>query len=248
MADFYNGGHAADGPLVGLIHGAGSNHTVWRYQTRLLANRGYRVMAFDLPGHGSNPEPALRSVEGMAAWVADRIPKPGTIIGHSLGGLISLELARTRPELVERLGLFGCRSQMSVTPELQRRADAFDLAAVALIVGWSYSGHLGAHPEPGVSPAGVTARLLESELTNLGGDLAACSAYQLGSEAAGELKVPTLVVAGGHDRMAALAGVVEMAESIHDARLVVIPYGGHFMITDSPDAVRKALSTFLASP
>ena len=252
MPDFYDGGHTGhsngDGPLVALIHGAGSNHTVWRYQTRFLANRGYRVMAFDLPGHGSNAAPGLRSVAEMAAWVGDRIPEPGTIIGHSLGGLIALDLARTQPDLVERLGLLGCSTRMEVNPRLQLAADACDPSAIAMIVDWSYSGHIGAHPEPGINPARITARLLESELTNLGPDLFASSAYEDGAAAVRAVRMPALVIAGGRDRMAASVRVKDMSAAIDDAQFLLIADGGHFMNTDSPDTVRKSLSTFLPSP
>lgn len=248
MPDFYDGGHTADGPLVALVHGAGSNHTVWRYQTRFFANRGYRVMAFDLPGHGSNPEPGLRSVAEMSVWVGDRLSEPGAIIGHSLGGLIALELARTRPDLVERLGLLACSSRMAVNPNLQQAADACDPRAVGMIVGWSYSGHIGRHPEPGIDPRRVTARLLESELTNLGRDLSASSAYEDGAEAVRAVKMPALVIAGGRDRMAPLVGVKATSAAIDDAQFLFIANGGHFMNTDSPEAVRKSLSTFLPSP
>lgn len=248
MADFYDGGHASSGPLVALIHGAGSNHTVWRYQARFLANRGFRVMAFDLPGHGSNPGPGLHSVAEMASWVTDRIPEPGAIVGHSLGGLIALEVVRTRPDLVERLVLAGCSTRMEVNLDLQRAANAWDPRAIAMIVGWSYSGHLGRHPEPGINPARVTARLLESELPNLGSDLAASAAYDDGAEAVRAIKVPALVIAGGRDRMASLTGVTDMSDAIEDSRLLVIADGGHFMNTDSPEAVRKSLSTFLPGP
>ncbi len=252
MPDFYDGGHAPNGPdggpLVALIHGAGSNHTVWRYQTRFLANRGYRVMAFDLPGHGSNRAPGLSSVAEIAAWVGDRLPEPGAIIGHSLGGLIALELARTQPDLVERLGLLGCSTRMEVNPRLQLAADARDPSAIAMIVAWSYSGHIGRHPEPGINPTRITARLLESELTNLGPDLFATSSYEDGAEAVRVVKMPALVIAGGRDRMAPSVGVKEMSAAIDDAQFLFIADGGHFMNTDSPDTVRKSLSTFLPSP
>ena len=54
-----------------LIHGAGFDHTAWRFQTRFLAGRGFRVLAPDLPGHGSSEGPTLASIDEMAAWLGD---------------------------------------------------------------------------------------------------------------------------------------------------------------------------------
>ena len=84
---------SGSGPLLVLVHGAGGNHTSWRYQARWLARHGYRVNALDLPGHGGDPSEPLASVEAIAAWVADSVKEPAVLIGHSLGGLVGLELA-----------------------------------------------------------------------------------------------------------------------------------------------------------
>lgn len=247
MPDFYDGGHKGYGPEIALIHGAGCNHTVWRYQSRYFANHGYRVKAFDLPGHGSNRESPLDTVEEMAAWVADRIEPRTAVIGHSMGGLIALELARTHPELVERIGLFGCSLRIRVHPDLQSRADEQHPAAVQMIVGWSYdiAGRIGGHPEPGTSPARVTSRLVESEMANLGRDLRTTATYEHGEEAAKGLEVEALVVAGDRDRMVLAKEVRALSDSIRSATLTRIPDAGHFMMTDSPDPVRLAVSSFL---
>jgi pimeloyl-ACP methyl ester carboxylesterase len=247
VPDFYDGGHQSEGPLVALIHGAGGNHTLWRYQARYLANHNFRVMAFDLPGHGSNPDRRLGTVEAMADWVGERIPEAGTVIGHSLGGLVALELARTHPDMVSAIGLFGCGLRMEVNPELQGAADESDPRAVQMIVGWSYdvAGRIGGHPEPGISVARVTSRLVESEIANLGSDLRATASYEGGEAAAKSLRIPALVIAGERDRMIALARVRTLSMVVAGASFTTIARAGHYMIVESPDEVRRALSTFL---
>lgn len=247
MPDFYDGGRAGHGPWVALLHGAGSNHTVWRYQARFLAHRGYAVAAFDLPGHGANPASPLGSVEELAAWVAARLPGPTTVIGHSLGGLIALALAAGHPDKVARLGLLSCGARMPVHPELQARADEGDPAAVAMIVGWSYdlSGRIGGHPDPGINATRLTSRVVASELQRLGNDLRAAGSYQNGETAAREVKAPTLVMVGAADHMVAPAAVRDLAEMISNSRLAEIESAGHFLPTEAPDQVRSALSLFL---
>jgi pimeloyl-ACP methyl ester carboxylesterase len=204
-------------------------------------------MALDLPGHGQSVAQALTSVEEMAAWAATQYKRPATIVGHSMGGLIALELARSYPQLVDRLVLTGTATSIPVNPELQHAADAHDPRAVSMIVGWSYDpiARLGGHPDPGIAPALVTGRLLESELHNLGTDLRATSSYQRGAEAAAAVNVPTLVIAGAQDRMVPLASVRTLAEAISSAQLAVIESAGHMMGTETPNEVRRLLEAFL---
>ncbi|MGH8957903.1 MAG: alpha/beta fold hydrolase [Acidimicrobiia bacterium] len=233
--------------LVVLIHGAGENHTRWRYQSRWLRSRGLEVVALDLPGHGEDHGEPLATVEEMASWVASQFDRSAAVVGHSLGGLIAMELTRIRPDLVERLVLSGTSTSIEVNPELAEAADDRLDKAVAMIVGWSYDpiGRLGGHPDPGMAAAIVTGRLLESELGNLGIDLRATGAYAGGEEAAASIKVPTLVIAGGFDRMVPLASVRRLAAAIEGAQLEILETAGHMMVSELPNEVRGLLANFL---
>lgn len=183
----------------------------------------------------------------MAAWVAGQFDRPVAVVGHSMGGLIALELTRIRPDLVARLVLTGTSTSIEVNSELQEAADNRLDKAVSMIVGWSYDpiGRLGGHPDPGIAPAIVSGRLLESELGNLGIDLRATGAYGRGAEAAASVKVPTLVIAGGLDRMVPLTSVRRLAAAIDGAQLEVVERAGHMMVTEAPNEVRKLLASFL---
>lgn len=247
------GGGADDrtAPLVVLIHGAGLDHTVWRYQTRYLANHGRRMLALDLPGHGHTPGPALRSVEEMAIWAAARLgaeEQPAAIVGQSLGGLIALELAATEPQLVTSLTLLGCAAPMAVTEALEKAASGQRPEAIAMIIGWSYSrpSRLGGHPEPGFWQTGVTSRLLERGLSELGTDLAACHEYRGGAAAAAAISQPTLVIAGTQDRMVLLQAAADLARGIPGARFETVE-AGHMMMLEAPEEIRRLLGDFVPS-
>jgi pimeloyl-ACP methyl ester carboxylesterase len=205
------------------------------------------VASLDLPGHGDDHGEPLSTVEEMASWVAGQFDGPAALVGHSMGGLIALEMARTCPHLVDRLFLTGTSTAIQVNPELQQAADDHLTKAVAMIVGWSYDqlGRLGGHPDPGIAPAIVTGRLLESELGNLGTDLRATGSYTRGQESARSIRVPTLVIAGGVDRMVPLASVKRLAAAIDGAQLEILEKAGHMMVTDSPNEVRELLANFL---
>ena len=78
-------------------------------QTRFLRAR-HRVVAIDLRGHGDSDAPAQRyTIDGLAddvRWICERLGIERTVVvGHSLGGLVALELAAGRPDLVRGAGL-----------------------------------------------------------------------------------------------------------------------------------------------
>jgi pimeloyl-ACP methyl ester carboxylesterase len=92
-----------------LIHGMGGGYENWRKVIEPLARR-YTVIAPDLPGHGaSGPGSGDYSVGALAAGLRDLLLALGhdraTLVGHSLGGGIAMQLAYQFPELAERLVL-----------------------------------------------------------------------------------------------------------------------------------------------
>ncbi len=86
------------GPTVVLVHGTGASTHSWRGLAPLLARR-FRVVAFDLPGHGFTSTPRFRdlSLDAMARSVAALFGeiglKPELAIGHSAGAALLCRMA-----------------------------------------------------------------------------------------------------------------------------------------------------------
>lgn len=71
-----------------LIHGIMADSQCWWRVGPALAERGYRVIAVDLPGHGQSPRAEDYTPELYASSVLESVPaNPAIAIGHSLGGL-----------------------------------------------------------------------------------------------------------------------------------------------------------------
>jgi pimeloyl-ACP methyl ester carboxylesterase len=85
--------------LALLVHGIMSDSRTWRLVAPALADRGYRVIAVDLRGHGASQRGAY-SAELFAHDLVDTLPVGADLaIGHSLGGLtLSLAVDRLRPK------------------------------------------------------------------------------------------------------------------------------------------------------
>lgn len=100
-----------DAPTVVFLHGIGaSSHNWWRVGPALAA-QGFSVMAVDLAGHGGVPAPrpltynrlyddAVELISTISDSTSDRI---AALVGHSLGALLSLDIALKYPSLVRSL-------------------------------------------------------------------------------------------------------------------------------------------------
>jgi len=94
-----------------LLHGIGLSHREFGGLARELARFG-RVVAFDLPGFGSQPRPRHTvTVEEHAAIVGRALDRlavgPVVVVGHSMGAQFAIELARQKPHDVAGVVLIG---------------------------------------------------------------------------------------------------------------------------------------------
>lgn len=77
-----------------LVHGIRTSATMWRSQLAFLAEAGYPATAVDLPGHGTRIHEdftlheALHTIDAAVRAAAER--GPVLLVGHSMGGLLSL--------------------------------------------------------------------------------------------------------------------------------------------------------------
>jgi len=100
---------AGDGPVLLLVHGIAGTCDNWREVIEPLAH-GHTVIAPDLPGHGASEAGAGDySIGALASGLRDLLLTLGheraTVVGHSLGGGVAMQLAYQYPEMVERLVL-----------------------------------------------------------------------------------------------------------------------------------------------
>ncbi|MEZ5235555.1 MAG: alpha/beta fold hydrolase [Acidimicrobiales bacterium] len=91
------------GPLVLCTHGGADTGDTWREQVGFLAGLGRTAVSWDLRGHGRSAaplDPAYYSRELAVADIGalvDSAPGPAVLMGHSLGGYLSLAFACATP-------------------------------------------------------------------------------------------------------------------------------------------------------
>lgn len=88
-----------------FLHGTGSAGDMWKNQVAFFTARGYRCYVIDLRGHGLTKDPcehtdlAVHLSDVVETLEASDIQFPAAFVGHSLGAMISVTLAQSRPEM-----------------------------------------------------------------------------------------------------------------------------------------------------
>jgi pimeloyl-ACP methyl ester carboxylesterase len=101
----------ADGAPILLVHGMISDSTTWTKSAEGLAAAGFRVIVPDLLGHGESSKPVDGGyllpdfATSLQRLLIELKVGPATVVGHSLGGAIVMQLTKDHPELVRRLVL-----------------------------------------------------------------------------------------------------------------------------------------------
>lgn len=101
-----NFSQAGEGPPLLLIHGLFGSLENLGGIARLLAKQ-FSVYSIDLPNHGRSPHTETLSMHSMANavsdWLDSRHLERVSLVGHSLGGKVAMELALSQPDKVDKL-------------------------------------------------------------------------------------------------------------------------------------------------
>jgi pimeloyl-ACP methyl ester carboxylesterase len=239
----------ADGPVVVLLHGLASDADTWDKALDLLAERGLRVLAVDLLGHGASDKPITDYLlddfaESLARFL-DALGIPSaTLCGHSFGGAIAMYFGTRYPERVERVVLVSAGGLGREVHPMLRAAALRVAPAVLRVVTGPRLRRL--YASPGLHRA---LRLTPDNLTNLRraaralgtpeGQAAFFASVRgviapSGQRAASEEmrafaeKVPMLLVWSEDDPVIPLAHAQAHAERAKPySRLVIFPTRGH---------------------
>lgn len=228
-------------PSLVFIHGAGGSHQLWLYQLRGLSQAtGY---ALDLPGHGHSTGQGQDSIAAYADWLIAFLDAAGleqaTLVGHSMGGAITLDAALRYPRRVTGLCLLATGARLRVAPAVLDGLRHDPAATIRLIAEWCYS--------PQVSPEMI--RLGEQQMAAtspdvLYNDFAACNAFDV-TDRLGEIAAPTVVVCGAEDRMTPPKYAAYLRDKIPGATLHLIEGAGHMVMLEKPEKVTAILADSL---
>lgn len=263
----------ADGPPIILLHGASANASdPMEGVGRRLAARGFRVIAFDRPGFGwsdriAGADAAVPAVQArlIAEALATMGVGPAIVFGHSWAGSLALALALDHPERVSALVL----AAPVAMPMADRLPDLpwYWRLAVQPPVAWLLSRTVGPPlaqrflPEaarrvftpqaespnyPELSRAALVLRP-GTLLANVQDLLGLTKALAAQAPRYGEIRMPTLVIAGEADPIVRSAEqAVPLARAIPGARLILLPGIGHMLQYVASERVTEEIAKLSA--
>ena len=245
-------GEAGHGPPLILLHGLGSSRNDWLMQLMVLVPR-YRTVAIDLRGHGLSPRPA--GTYRMALLAADvarllaRIDaRPAHVVGISLGGAVAQQLALDCPELVRSLVLINTAARFISSDWRQRLMGLRRVASVYLggmdRTAQAVADRLFPRPEQAALRRETAQRIAANDVRAYRATLWAIARFDV-RDRLGEIRCPTLVVAGDEDSTVPLASKRLLAERIPGSRLEIIAASGHATPVDQPEAFNRVMLRFL---
>ena len=245
------------GPTVLMLHGIGGGHLAFAPQVESFASSGYRAVAWDMPGYGHSAPIEPYTFKGLAesciALIDGLKCEHVVLVGHSMGGMVAQEVVARRPERVSRLVLCG------TSPAFGKPDGEWQRAFVAERTAPLQAGKTMAElaevlvPQmigPGALPEGVRLAQHCMGLVNPSTYRRALEALVTFDRRADlpHIHVPTLLLAGEHDRNAPSAVMRKMAQAIAGSTFLELPGVGHLQNLEAPEAFDAAVLNFLALP
>jgi pimeloyl-ACP methyl ester carboxylesterase len=256
------------GDVVLFVHGILGSQQQWAHLVDAMDD-AHRVVAPDLFGHGESAKPmGDYSLSSHAATIRDLLDHLGiervTLVGHSLGGGISMQFYYLFPERVDRLVLVasgglgrevnlalrsatlpGAEQVVGVIASAPVLSRVEALGRRARRIGWRPGSDLTAvwHGFTSLSDRESRKAFLATTraVIDIGGQ--SISAH----DHLGSMSPPaTLIVWGSKDRMIPAWHAIKAQQAVPDCRLELFEGAGHFPHLDDPERFARLLREFIA--
>jgi pimeloyl-ACP methyl ester carboxylesterase len=246
---------------VVLLHGWGASVYTFSETIPALAKAGHRVVAVELPGHGLSDKPrerALYTIAALADVVLQALMTCGlrrfSIVAHSMGGALALDIAQREGMGLDRLVLCGAVGvgQVPVVPLVRALLPEFAVdivpamltrSVVRLVLRFAF----GTRERPidrDVDEYWAPTQF--DDFVRAARDCIHVIDWERDESDLRSLKLPVLVIAGGRDMI--VRGVAEGGKLIPGARVLEIPEAGHLAIQERAEQCNREILAFLGEP
>jgi 3-oxoadipate enol-lactonase len=233
----------ADAPALVLGNSLGTDSSLWDEHLPAFTAR-FRVLRFELPGHGGSPAPDEPfTVQDVARAVAGLLDAEGiqraSVCGLSLGGAVAMALAGEAPHRVER-AVLACTTPRFGTEQLWRdrgelvRREGVGAVVDAALERWFTVEFRAAHPE--VIDA-YRERYLRTSAAGYARCCDALAVWDYRDRLAG-IRAPALVVCGEGDPVVPPQDAAATAAAIPGARFELVTGAAHLVSVERPGEFR----------
>lgn len=234
-----------DAPVLVLGPSLGTTWHMWDRQIPELS-QSWRIVRFDLPGHGGAPALPAVSVAELGDRLVATLDALGVrrfgYVGSAIGAAVGADLALRHPERLASLALVAASARFGTADEFRQRgvvvrSNGMDPIARSAPEQWFTPAYAAAQP------AIVEWAVQMVRTTDPGCYIAACealAAFDIRADLA-RIGVPTLVLVGAQDRVTGPGDARVLVAGVPDARLAVVPGAAHLAPVEQPAAVTDLL-------
>ncbi len=245
-----------EAPVVVLIHGLGLSRQLWAQHLPALTEN-YRVLNYDLYGHGESAppaEPASLSVYAsqLVGLLDELAVRQAAIIGFSIGGMINRRVALDNPDRVSSLIIVssphdrGLEQQDAVEQRAQAVRDSGPLATMdAALTRWFTPDYLVKHP--GQAEQVKAWRLQADQESYSQAAWVLANGVRELINPSPTIRVPTLVITGENDSGSTPAMSHAIAAEIPEAETLIVPALQHLGLIEQPNLFMQPIVDFLAN-
>lgn len=227
-------------PALLLVHGAGGSSGVWSDQLAALKG-AYQAFAVDLPGHWRFAGEPFASITQTASFIARLADALGLdkfiLVGHSMGGAVSIEFALNYPERLKGLVLIGTGARLKVASQV----------LVSLEKGqfpFSDSQYLFGSAIPDDVIQQTWREMQEVNPQVFLTDFRACNMFDR-VDVISKIHIPTQIIVGDEDVMTPVKYSRFLNEHIQGPQLTQISGAGHMCMLEKPSEINAAIIGFL---
>jgi len=212
----------------------------------MLSDR-FRIITVDLPGHGkSSPlsrEIEIRSYsEIVAEFVSKTCRDKPILVGHSMGGAISLLNAIEHPTSLRGIVLVCTGAKLGVLPSIREGLRSrFEETVKAVVGPRQFSSKTNLE-----TIRFVTNEILKCNNGIAAGDYEACNSFDVRQKLQ-TISIPVLIIAGEEDKMTPLIWSSYLKENIPKAKLVVIRDSSHLPMLERPGEFNRHILEFASA-
>ena len=241
-------------PCVMLLHGLGATCASWQLQTPALVEEGYRVVAPDMRGFGKSSYPGgNNNPKIMADDISNLCDKLSIdelhLVGISLGGIVALELALSRPARVTSLVIANSFARLrpkkpSVWVFYLIRLLLVHLLGIETQANF-IAGRLFPSEEQDLYKQAFRDQVCQSNPSGYRSTMRSLATFDIRS-AVGSIHSPTLIITGENDTVVPPESQRELVKLIPGANQVFIPDAGHAVTIERPQQFNQTLCNFLS--
>ena len=248
LIHYWTGGKA-DAPVVVFTHGATIDHHEWDANLPHVSEH-FRVLAWDLPGHGFSRPGQFHLAEAEADLLAllDQLAiQKAIFVGHSMGGNLHQEMAFHHPERVAKLVMLDCTwNFMALTASdrfwLKLADPIFKLYPYKTLIDQSVKVSATSTESQEVLRKAMQ-QMSKEEYVQVLMDATLCLRY----EPDYKIKQPLLLMMGDKEATGNIRKAMPLWAKHEGVDLVIIPNARHAANLDQPELFLKHLLDFLLS-